>query len=81
MIIAPFKAHCDLGFFNGVLLNDAKGLLVKPGTNTQASRQLRFKSINEIEKKRPTQKSIRRFNAWQTKGLLNLLFWRQAIRN
>lgn len=50
VIIAPFKAHCDLGFFNGVLLKDAKGLLVKPGTNTQASRQLRFKSISEIEK-------------------------------
>ena len=50
VIIAPFKAHCDLGFFNEVLLKDVKGLLVKPGTNTQASRQLRFKSVSEIEK-------------------------------
>ena len=50
VIIAAFKTHIDLGFFNGVLLKDAKGLLVKPGTNTQASRQLRFTSISEIEK-------------------------------
>jgi uncharacterized protein YdeI (YjbR/CyaY-like superfamily) len=50
VIIAPFKAHCDLGFFNGVLLKDTKGVLLKPGANTQASRQLRFKNINEIEK-------------------------------
>ena len=50
VIIAAFKTHIDLGFFNGVLLKDAKGLLVKPGANTQASRQLRFTSISEIEK-------------------------------
>ena len=50
VIIAAFKTHIDLGFFNGVLLKDAKGILVKPGANTQASRQLRFTSISEIEK-------------------------------
>ena len=50
VIIAAFKTHIDLGFFNGVLLKDVKGLLVKQGANTQASRQLRFKSVSEIEK-------------------------------
>ena len=50
VIIAAFKSTIDLGFFNGVLLKDPKGLLVKPGENTQASRQLRFTSINEIIK-------------------------------
>jgi uncharacterized protein YdeI (YjbR/CyaY-like superfamily) len=54
VIIAPFKTHIDLGFFNGVLLKDPKGILVKPGANTQASRQLRFTNVTEIEKLKPT---------------------------
>lgn len=50
VIIAPFKAHCDLGFFNGATLKDEKGILVKAGVNTQSSRQMRFVNVQEITK-------------------------------
>jgi uncharacterized protein YdeI (YjbR/CyaY-like superfamily) len=49
VIIAPFKAHCDLGFFNGAVLKDEKQLLVAAGKHTQGARQMRFKSMKEIE--------------------------------
>jgi len=49
-MIAPFKAHCDLAFFNGAALKDEKKLLVKAGVNTQSARQMRFTSANEIVK-------------------------------
>ena len=49
VIIAPFKAHCDLGFFNGAVLKDEKQLLVAAGKNTQGSRQMRFTNLKEIE--------------------------------
>jgi uncharacterized protein YdeI (YjbR/CyaY-like superfamily) len=49
VLIAPFKAHCDLGFFNGAVLKDEKQLLVAAGKHTQGSRQMRFTSLKEIE--------------------------------
>lgn len=49
VIIQAFKDHCDLGFFNGSSLKDAKGLLVKAGEHTQAARQMRFTNTQEIE--------------------------------
>jgi uncharacterized protein YdeI (YjbR/CyaY-like superfamily) len=49
VIIAPFKAHCDLGFFNGAALKDDKQLLVVAGKHTQDSRQMRFTNLEEIE--------------------------------
>lgn len=57
IIIAPFKAHCDLGFFNGAALKDDNGLLVKAGVNTQSARQMRFTSANEIKKLQSVIKS------------------------
>lgn len=54
VIIQPFKAYCSIMFFNGALLNDSKGILVKPGENTQAGRQIRFKDLNEIKKMKST---------------------------
>ncbi len=57
VIIAPFKAHCDLGFFNGATLKDQKGLLVKAGVNTQSARQMRFISVQEITKLKSVIKS------------------------
>jgi uncharacterized protein YdeI (YjbR/CyaY-like superfamily) len=35
-------------FFKGALLNDAEGILVRTGENTQAGRQIRFRNIREI---------------------------------
>ena len=57
VIIAPFKTHCDLGFFNGVSLKDEKGVLVKAGVNTQSSRQMRFVNVQEITKLKSVIKS------------------------
>jgi uncharacterized protein YdeI (YjbR/CyaY-like superfamily) len=49
VLIAPFKAHCDLGFFNGAVLKDEKQLLVAAGKHTQGSRQMRFTNLKDIE--------------------------------
>lgn len=49
VIIAPFKEHCALLFCKGALLQDPKGILIKPGENTQAARQMRFSSLQEIK--------------------------------
>ncbi len=48
VIIQGFKEYCALMFFKGALLNDAKGILIKPGKNTQAGRQIRFTNVREI---------------------------------
>ena len=48
VIIQGFKEYCALLFFKGALLNDAYGILIKPGENTQAGRQIRFTNVREI---------------------------------
>ena len=48
IIIAAFKDYFSLGFFKGALLKNEHGLLTAPGENSQAVRQLRFTSIDEI---------------------------------
>src|SRR5271157_6378329 len=51
VIILPLKEYCALLFCKGVLLNDANGILIKPGENTQAARQIRFTNVREIVEK------------------------------
>ena len=53
VILGGFQRTCDLGFFKGSLLDNPHGLLVPPGPHSQASRQLRFTSVEEIEEKEP----------------------------
>lgn len=48
-IIYGMKAYCAIGFFKGSLLEDEDEVLVQPGKHSQAMRQLRFRSIAEIE--------------------------------
>lgn len=50
VIIQGFKEYCALMFCKGALLKDAKGILIKPGENTQAARQARFTNVREIVK-------------------------------
>ena len=57
VIIHGFKEYCGLSFFKGALLKDAKGLLVKPGENTQGGRLIKFKSVQEINNLKTTIKS------------------------
>ncbi len=55
-IIQSFKTNCALGFFKGELINDEKGLLVKPGENTQSGRMISFTHLKEIVKVKGTIK-------------------------
>lgn len=49
--LGAFKNHFGVWFFNGVFLKDEKKLLVNAQENkTKALRQMRFKSIDEIDK-------------------------------
>lgn len=57
VLIQGFKAYFALLFFNGALLKDPKGLLVKTGENTQVGRQMRFTSAAEITKSAPALRS------------------------
>ena len=47
-IIQGFKDYCAIMFFKGALLEDKEGLLIRPGKHTQAGRQIRFTSVQEI---------------------------------
>jgi uncharacterized protein YdeI (YjbR/CyaY-like superfamily) len=48
VLIVGFKEYCALIFCKGVLLNDPDGILIQPGENTQAGRQIRFTNAREI---------------------------------
>jgi uncharacterized protein YdeI (YjbR/CyaY-like superfamily) len=49
-IIGGLKEYCVLSFFKGALLNDAHGILEKPGENTQSARVIPFTSVGQINK-------------------------------
>jgi uncharacterized protein YdeI (YjbR/CyaY-like superfamily) len=57
VILVGFKNHCALIFAKGALLEDPKGILIKPGENTQAARQARFTSLDDIAAKKAALKS------------------------
>jgi len=48
LIVSGFKEYCSLNFFKGSLLKDPHDLLVAPGENSQASRLIKFISVQEI---------------------------------
>ena len=48
--IHGLKESCALSFFKGVLLKDAKGILARPGENSQAGRWIKFTTLREIAK-------------------------------
>jgi len=57
VLIVGFKEYCALIFCKGALLNDANGILIKPGENTQAGRQIRFTNVQEIVEMKPILKA------------------------
>jgi uncharacterized protein YdeI (YjbR/CyaY-like superfamily) len=57
LVIWGFKEHCALGFCKGALLKDAKGILIKPGENTQAVRKIPFTQLREIVDLEPVLKA------------------------
>ncbi len=57
VLIHVFKEYCALLFFKGALLQDANGILIQQTKNVQAARQIRFTSVREIVKMKPTLKT------------------------
>lgn len=57
VLIHGFKEYCALLFHKGVLLKDAKGILVQQTENVQSARQIRFAGVNEIVKMKATLKA------------------------
>ena len=57
VLISGLKEYCALSFFKGALLKDARGILAKPGENTQAGRQIRFTDTGEINRMQPILKA------------------------
>jgi uncharacterized protein YdeI (YjbR/CyaY-like superfamily) len=57
VLIQGFKDYCALLFFKGALLKDAKGILEKPGENTQAGRRIPFTDFQQIVKMEPVLKA------------------------
>lgn len=57
VMMSAFKEYCALSFFKGALLKDAAGILAKPGENSQASRVIKFTSVDEIIAMEPVIKA------------------------
>jgi uncharacterized protein YdeI (YjbR/CyaY-like superfamily) len=57
VLIHEFKEYCAFLFFKGALLKDAKGILIQQTKNVQATRQIRFTSVQEIVKLEPILKA------------------------
>ncbi|SIN69536.1 YdeI/OmpD-associated family protein [Algoriphagus halophilus] len=56
VLIHGFKEYCALLFHKGALLQDSEGILVQQTEHVQAARQLRFTSLEEIKKWKPSIK-------------------------
>lgn len=56
VILQGFKDYCALMFCKGALLKNARDLLVAPGENTQAARQIRFTDARQIKELEPVLK-------------------------
>ncbi|MFN8417066.1 MAG: YdeI/OmpD-associated family protein [Cytophagaceae bacterium] len=57
VLIHGFKEYCALLFFKGAVMKDSKKVLIVQSENTQATRQIRFTNLKEIEKLKSTIKS------------------------
>lgn len=57
VLIHTFKEYCALLFFKGALLKDPNSILVRQTENVQATRQIRFDSVEEIVELEPVIKA------------------------
>ncbi len=70
VLIHGFKEYCAFLFFKGALLKDPNNILVQQTENVQAARQIRFTSVQQIEKMKTTLKAyIREAIAIEKSGL------------
>lgn len=53
LMVTAFKEYTSINFFKGSVMADPYGLLVQPTENTQAGRQLRFTSPQQIISQEP----------------------------
>lgn len=58
VILHAMKDYCGLGFLKGALIDDPEGVLVAPGKNSQAARQMRFANMEEINAREPVLRAI-----------------------
>jgi uncharacterized protein YdeI (YjbR/CyaY-like superfamily) len=57
VLIHGFKNYCALLFMKGVLMKDPKGILIQQTKNVQAARQIRFSSLEDINKQKTAVKA------------------------
>src|SRR5580698_1505297 len=53
IMLYSLKESCALGFLKGALLKDPRGILLKPGENSQSGRWIKFTSVQEIVQLEP----------------------------
>jgi uncharacterized protein YdeI (YjbR/CyaY-like superfamily) len=56
-LIHGFKEYCAILFHKGSLLKDPKGVLIQQTKNVQAARQIRFTSVQDVNKLAKTVKA------------------------
>ena len=57
LIVTAFKKYATLAFFKGSLMSDSHNILIAPGENSQAVRQLRFTDVQRILEMEPVLKT------------------------
>ena len=57
VLIHGFKDYCALLFMKGAIMEDPKSILVQQTENVQSSRQIRFKTLDEIINQKDVLKS------------------------
>ena len=57
VLMHGFKEYCAVLFVKGSLLKDAKGILIQQTENVQVGRQIRFTTVQEINKIEKTLKA------------------------
>lgn len=57
-VLMRYKEFAALNFLKGTLLEDPAGVLIAPGENSQAARQMRFTSVREITEREPALRAF-----------------------
>jgi uncharacterized protein YdeI (YjbR/CyaY-like superfamily) len=57
LVVMRLKESCTVLFLKGGLLKDPHGILIRPTENTEAGRQMRFRSAREITRMAPIVKA------------------------
>jgi len=58
LLMSAFKDYCSLSFFKGSLLKDPDNILYQPTKNSQASRLIRFTSVQDVVELEPMVRAV-----------------------